>query len=157
MVSTTVRKTGIKTPIERLYSLPEAPSVIVGTRSEAISYRVGCLATSKHDLRILNDAEMFDKLVRVHGPLRLRLVLGLSRREMARALVPHLHHLVSKQALIGWERRESKGLIDKYMIGRVARIAYWDLIDTLQCSDGWRAVVDRRRTVYWRVTLKEPK
>jgi len=147
----------LKTPIERLLSLPEAPSVLSGIGTDGVSYRVGCLAIPKHDLRILNDAEMFDKLVRVHGPLRLRLVLGLSRREMAQALVPHLHHLVSKQALIGWERRESKGLIDKYMIGRVARIAYWDLIDTLQCSDGWRAVVDRRHTVYWHVTLKEPK
>lgn len=144
----------IKTPIERLLSLPETPSVI---RSEGVSYRPDRHPIMKYEPYILLEPEKFDKLVSVRGPLRLRQVLELSRREMAELLAPRLGRHVSKQAVIGWERREARGVIDKYLIGRAARIAYWDLIDALQCVDGWRAVTDRRHTLHWRVMLREPE
>jgi hypothetical protein len=153
------------TPIERLYRLPIAPYGQIRMGSEGISYPVGSPSVPQHDLRIINSHEKFDELTRVRGPLRLRQLLGLSRREMAQELERYLGRRPSKQALIGWERRETKHLsrddktyhdiVEKYEPGKAAREAYWKIIESIRCEDGWRAVVDRRCTTYWRVTLEE--
>lgn len=169
MIRTPVlNKTTLKSPIERLYNLPVTPSFGFGIGTDDISYRVGFDLDSKHELRILNSHEKFDKLTRARGPYALRMILGVTRREMAALLAPYLHRQISKQSMIGWECREMKKVdsndrakyrkeVGKYAPGRKAREAYWDFMESIVCEDGWRVKVDRRYKVYWHVRLVEPR
>jgi len=99
---------------------------------------------------------IIDLLPTIHGPARLRKILGMSRSEIANALCAFGIDRPMPATVSNWERRERIGYDKRFKIGADAMRAYRMLVAHVceAATDGeWTAIVHGR--VYWRVELRE--